>query len=61
VFIAVTSPRAKHYEEGGAILASVEKGVLGKPVVTDHILDEVVTFIRKKKRVQLHPSRSWTL
>jgi len=49
VFIAAAFPREKHHEEGRAIITSVEEGALGKPVITDYILDEVVTFVRKKK------------
>ena len=49
IFIAAVFPREKHHEEGRAIITSVEEGALGKPVITDYILDEVVTFVRKKK------------
>jgi len=49
VFIAAAFPREKHHVEGRAIITSVEEGALGKPVITDYILDEVVTFVRKKK------------
>jgi len=49
VFIAAAFPREKHHKEGRAIITSVEEGALGKPVITDYILDEVVTFIRKRK------------
>jgi len=48
VFIAAAFPREKHHREGSAIIASVEEGALGEPVITDYILDEVVTFVRKK-------------
>jgi len=49
VFIAAAFPREKHHKEGRAIITSVEEGALGKPVITDYILDEVVTFVRKRK------------
>jgi len=49
VFIAAAFPREKHHKEGRAIITSVEKGALGKPVITDYILNEVVTFVRKRK------------
>lgn len=49
IFIAAIFPREKHHREGRAILTSVEEGALGKPVITDYILDEVVTFVRKRK------------
>ncbi|MCP8308576.1 MAG: type II toxin-antitoxin system VapC family toxin [archaeon] len=49
VFIAAAFPREKHHEEGRTIITSIEKGILGKPVVTDYIIDEVVTFVRKRK------------
>ncbi|MCD6465293.1 hypothetical protein J7L27_02870 [Candidatus Bathyarchaeota archaeon] len=39
----------EHHKEGRAIITSVEKGALGKPVITDYILNEVVTFVRKRK------------
>jgi hypothetical protein len=51
IFLAAVFPKEKHHKEGKAIIACVEKGLLGKPVVTDYILDEVVTFVRKKKGV----------
>jgi len=49
VFIAATFPKEKHHKEGREIIASVEEGALGKPVITDYILDEVVTFVRRRK------------
>jgi len=49
VFIAAAFPREKHHEEGRAIITSVEEGALGKPVITDYILNEAVTFVRKRK------------
>ena len=49
VFIAAAFPNEKHHKEGKAIIASVEEGVLRTPVITDYILDEVVTFVRKRK------------
>lgn len=49
VFIAAAFPKEKHHKAGREIIISVEKGVLGRPVITDCILDEVVTFVRKKK------------
>ena len=49
VFIAAAFPKEKHHKEGRVIIASVEEGAPGKPVVTDYILDEVATFIRKRK------------
>jgi len=49
VFIAAAFPREKHHKEGRAIITSVEEGALGKPVITDYILNEVVTFVRKRK------------
>jgi len=51
IFIAAAFPKEKHHKEGKAIITSVEKGLLGKPVVTDYILDEVVTFVRKRRSV----------
>ena len=49
VFIAAAFSREKHHKEGRAIITSVEEGALGKPVITDYILNEVVTFVRKRK------------
>ncbi|HDO19968.1 MAG TPA: PIN domain-containing protein [Candidatus Bathyarchaeota archaeon] len=49
VFIAAAFPREKHHKEGRAIITSVEEGALGKPVITDYILNEAVTFVRKRK------------
>lgn len=51
VFIAATFPKEKHHKEGRAILTSIEKGALGKPMITDYILDEVITFVRKRKSI----------
>lgn len=49
VFIAATFLRERHHEQGREIVTSVEKGDLGRPVITDYILDEIVTFVRRKK------------
>jgi predicted nucleic acid-binding protein len=49
VFIAASFPKEKHHKEGKEIINAVEEGILGKPVITDYILDEIVTFVRKKK------------
>jgi len=49
VFIAAAFPKEKRHEDGRAIITSVEGGALGRPVITDYILDEVATFIRKRK------------
>lgn len=49
VFIAAAFPKEKHHKEGKEIINAVEEGILGKPVITDYILDEIVTFVRKKK------------
>jgi len=51
VFIAAAFPKERHHKEGREIIASVEGGALGKPVITDYVLDEVVTFVRKRKSV----------
>ncbi len=48
VFIAAAFPKERHHKEGREIVASVEDGALRKLVITDYILDEAVTFIRKK-------------
>ena len=49
VFIAVVFLKEKHHKEGKAIITSVEEGALGTFIITDYILDEVVTFVRKRK------------
>ncbi|MEM2146032.1 MAG: PIN domain-containing protein [Candidatus Jordarchaeaceae archaeon] len=49
VFIAATFSKEKHHKEGREIIEAVEEGNLGEPVITDYILDEIVTFVRKKK------------
>ena len=49
VFIAAAFRRERHHEEGREIVSSVEEGLLGKAVVTDYIVDEVVAFVRKRK------------
>ena len=49
MFIAAAFPKEKHHKEGKEIIKAVEEGILGKPVITDYILDEIVTFVRKKK------------
>jgi len=49
VFIAAAFPKEIHHKEGKEIITAVEKGILGKPIITDYILDEIVTFVRKKK------------
>lgn len=52
IFIAAAFPKEKHHKQGSAIVTSIERGDLGKPVITDYVLDEVVTFVRKRKSVQ---------
>lgn len=49
MFISAAFPKEKHHKQGKEIITSVEEGALGKPVITDYILDEVATFIRKRK------------
>lgn len=49
VFIAAAFPRERHHKKAREIVSSVEEGLLGKPVVSDYIVDEVVTFVRKRK------------
>lgn len=49
VFIAAAFPKEKHHKEGKAIITSVEEGELGTSIITDYILDEAVTFVRKRK------------
>lgn len=48
VFIAAAFLKEKQHKEGKEIVNGVEEGILGKPVITDYILDELVTFVRKK-------------
>jgi len=49
VFIAAAFPKEKHHKEGKAIITSVEEGELGTSIITDYILDEAVTIVRKRK------------
>ncbi|MFQ5710618.1 MAG: type II toxin-antitoxin system VapC family toxin [Candidatus Geothermarchaeales archaeon] len=49
VFVAAAFPKERHHKEGAEIVASIEEGRLGKPTVTDYIVDEVATFTRRKK------------
>lgn len=49
VFIAAVFLKEKHHKEGKAIITFVEEGALGTFIITDYILDEVVTFVRKRK------------
>ncbi len=49
VVISAAFPRERHHGEGRAIVTAIEDGVLGRPVFTDYVLDEVVTFIRERK------------
>jgi len=51
IFVSAAFPREKHHKEGKETIYAVEEGVLGKPVITDYILDETVTFVRRKKSV----------
>lgn len=52
IFIAAFFPKEKHYELGREIVIAAEEGSLGKPVITDYILDETVTFVRRRKGVK---------
>lgn len=49
VLISAAFPRERHHEEGRAIVEAIEDGAIGRPVFTDYVLDELVTFIRRKK------------
>jgi len=49
VFIAAVFMKEKHHKEGKAIITFVEEGAPGTFIITDYILDEVVTFVRKRK------------
>jgi predicted nucleic acid-binding protein len=49
VLISAAFPRERHHEEGRAVVTAIEDGVVGRPVFTDYILDELVTFIRRRK------------
>ena len=49
VFIAAVFLKEKHHKEGKAIISFVEGGAFGTFIITDYILDEVVTFVRKRK------------
>jgi len=49
VFIAAVFLKEKHHKEGKSIISFVEEGALGTFIITDYILDEVVTFVRKRK------------
>lgn len=49
VLISAAFPRERHHEEGRAIVTAIEDGAVGRPVFTDYILDELVTFIRRRK------------
>ena len=51
IFIAAIFPKEKHHKEGKGIITFVETGALSKPVITDYILDEVATFVRKRKSI----------
>lgn len=49
VLISAAFPRERHHKEGSAIVTAIEDGIVGRPVFTDYILDELVTFIRRRK------------
>lgn len=49
VLISAAFPKERHHKEGRAIVTAIEDGTLGKPSFTDYILDELVTFIRRKR------------
>jgi len=48
VFIGAYNPRDEHHGEAAAILKRVDRGELGTAIITDYILDEVLTFVRRK-------------
>lgn len=49
VLISAAFPRERRHKEGRAIVRAIEEGIAGRPVFTDYILDELVTFIRRRK------------
>ena len=60
VFIAAAFPKEKHHKEGRVVIASVEEGVLGKPVsLTIFLMRWLLSFGREK--VQPRRLRPWAL
>jgi len=49
VLISAAFPRERHHKEGRAVVTAIEDGIVGRPVFTDYILDELATFIRRRK------------
>lgn len=49
VLISAAFPRERRHKEGRAIVTAIENGIVGRPVFTDYILDELITFIRRRK------------
>jgi predicted nucleic acid-binding protein len=49
VLISAAFSRERRHKEGGAIVTAIENGIVGRPVFTDYILDELITFIRRRK------------
>lgn len=48
VFIAAYFPREIHHREGKDIITALQNHRIKRGQITDYILDEIVTFIRKK-------------
>ena len=48
VFIAAYFPREVHHKEGKEIVTAIENRQIKGALITDYILDETVTFVRRR-------------
>ena len=48
VLIGAFNPKDEFHKPAARILSQIEQGKVDKPIITDYILDEVLTFVRRR-------------
>ncbi len=48
VLIGGFNPKDEFHRPAARILSQIEQGKVDKPIITDYILDEVLTFVRRR-------------
>jgi len=52
IFIAAYFPREVHHQDGKEVIAAIESQRIREALITDYILDETVTFVRRRAGVE---------
>ncbi len=48
VLIGAFNPKDEFHKPAARMLSQIEQGKVDKPIITDYILDEVLTFVRRR-------------